>query len=149
ELSITELRSFLKDSLPEYMIPAIFVQLDSLPLSPNGKIDRRALPAPDSTRSELMSSYTAPTNTEEEIMVRIWERVLGLEQIGIDDGFFEIGGDSIRSIQALSQARERGLNFTLQQLFQHQTVRQLVEQIKSKDQDATLVTESSPFDLIN
>src|SRR5262249_53919544 len=138
----------LKEQLPDYMIPSAFVMLDSLPLSPNGKIDRRALPVPNSIRPDLMAGFVAPTNEEEEILVRIWERVLGLELVGIDDGFFEIGGDSIRSIQVLSQARERGLNFSLQQLFQHQTIRQLIRQVKMMEQDAAPILESAPFDLI-
>jgi amino acid adenylation domain-containing protein/non-ribosomal peptide synthase protein (TIGR01720 family) len=122
---IHELRCFLKEKLPEYMVPAVFVMLESLPLTNNGKIDRKALPAPDRDRPELEEAFAAPSTAIEKILAEIWAQVLGLEQVGIDDNFFELGGDSILSIQVISQANQAGLRLTPKQLFQHQTIAQL------------------------
>ncbi|AFZ09438.1 amino acid adenylation domain protein [Oscillatoria nigro-viridis PCC 7112] len=122
---IRELRCFLKEKLPEYMIPAAFVTLETLPLTNNGKVDRKALPAPDRDRPELEEAFAAPSTAIEKILAEIWAQVLGLEQVGIDDNFFELGGDSILSIQVISQANRAGLRLTPKQLFQHQTIAQL------------------------
>ncbi|WP_442923200.1 amino acid adenylation domain-containing protein [Microcoleus sp. A6-C5] len=122
---IQELRCFLKEQLPEYMVPAAFVTLEALPLTNNGKVDRKALPAPDRDRSELEEAFTAPSTAIEKILAEIWAQVLGLEQVGIDDNFFELGGDSILSIQVISKANQGGLRLTPKQLFQHQTIAQL------------------------
>ena len=119
------LRRFLAERLPDYMVPAALVPLDSLPLTPHGKVDRRALPAPGRTgRARQISgeAYVAPRNPTEEILAAVWEQVLGHERVGTRDNFFALGGDSILSIRVLALARERGLVFSLQQLFQHQTI---------------------------
>ena len=121
-LSTCLLREHLLDKLPGYMVPAVFVLLDALPLSANGKIDRKALPAPDATRPDLDSAYTPPRNEIEESLVRIWEDVLRLERVGIHDNFFELGGDSILSIQIISRASQSGLRLTPRQVFKHQTI---------------------------
>ncbi|HKR10891.1 MAG TPA: amino acid adenylation domain-containing protein, partial [Pyrinomonadaceae bacterium] len=121
----SELREALKEQLPDYMAPAQFVTVDAWPLSPNGKVDRRALPAPGRQHTTEELAYIGPRTPAEEVLVSIWEQVLGLEQIGINDNFFGLGGDSIRSLQVLSLAKNRGLNFNLQQLFKYQTVRDL------------------------
>jgi amino acid adenylation domain-containing protein/non-ribosomal peptide synthase protein (TIGR01720 family) len=146
---IPALRAFLEQRLPDYMVPAAFVLLDALPLTPNGKLDRAALPAPDRTRPALASAFVPPRTPDEELLAAIWCQVLGLDEVGIDDNFFALGGDSIRIIQALSQARERGLHFSLQQIFQHQTIRALTQEGQSARADATLVQRSQPFDLIS
>lgn len=86
--SANELRGFLGQKLPEYMIPSIFVLLDSLPLTPNGKVDRKALPAPDQSRPELESRFVAPRTPVEDILAQIWTEVLKLDKIGIHDDFF-------------------------------------------------------------
>ncbi|MEG4215637.1 amino acid adenylation domain-containing protein [Microcoleus sp. Pol14C6] len=122
---IHELRCFLKEKLPEYMVPAAFVTLEALPLTNNGKVDRKALPAPDRDRPELEEAFAAPRTAIEKILAEIWAQVLGLEQVGIDDNFFELGGDSILSIQVISKANQAGLLLTPKQLFQHQTIAQL------------------------
>ncbi|HKR15452.1 MAG TPA: amino acid adenylation domain-containing protein, partial [Pyrinomonadaceae bacterium] len=127
--SIGDLRGFLKERLPDYMIPSVFVVLDRLPLTSNGKVDRRALPAPDRTRPELERLYVAPTTFSEKVLVDGWAEALGVEQVGIHDNYFELGGDSIRSVGLLALARERGLDFSLQQLFQYQTVYELAREI--------------------
>ena len=92
-LTVSELRHFLLRKLPEYMIPPVFVQLQVLPLTPNGKINRQALPTLDQTRPELGgATFVAPRTLEEEVLAGIWLRVLGVEQVGIDDDYFALGG---------------------------------------------------------
>src|SRR5213075_3238884 len=104
-VSSTELREHLRRSLPEYMVPAQFVTLKSLPLTPNGKVDRKALPAPAQTR-ELGEAYQAPRTAVEEMLAGIWGELLGLREVGRNDNFFDLGGDSILSIQVVSRAAE-------------------------------------------
>ncbi|NET71698.1 MAG: amino acid adenylation domain-containing protein, partial [Sphaerospermopsis sp. SIO1G2] len=147
--SSAELRQFLGEQLPSYMIPSLFVSLQSLPLTSNGKIDRRALPAPDSARPELESVFIAPRTTEEQILAAIWSRVLDVAQVGIHDNFFALGGDSIRSIQVLSEAREKGLNLSVKQLFQHQTIAELVQALKAENQEIGKSQVTQPFSLIS
>jgi len=119
---ISELRDFLKEKLPEYMVPSAFVTLKALPLTPNGKVDRQALPAPDSVRPELEGRFVAPRTPIEETIAKIWAQVLGLERISIYDNFFELGGDSILSIQIVARANQAGLQLTPKQLFESPTV---------------------------
>ncbi|MGH3906295.1 MAG: amino acid adenylation domain-containing protein, partial [Pseudonocardiaceae bacterium] len=123
-LNINDLREFLVHTLPDYMMPSAFVMLDELPLSPNGKVDRRALPA-SAIGSEPGSCYVAPNGQMEGALVEIWADVLGLDRVGVQDNFFELGGDSILSIQVVSRARQVGLRFTTKDLFVHQTVASL------------------------
>ncbi|MCV3214789.1 amino acid adenylation domain-containing protein [Plectonema radiosum NIES-515] len=120
-----QLRSFLKQKLPDYMVPSVFVILSALPLTPNGKVDRRALPKPDTARNELETDLVAPSTESEEILAKIWGEVLHLEQVGIHDNFFELGGDSILSIQIIFKAKQSGLQLTAKQIFQHQTIAEL------------------------
>jgi amino acid adenylation domain-containing protein/non-ribosomal peptide synthase protein (TIGR01720 family) len=119
-----ELRQFLKAKLPGYMIPSAFVILEALPLTRNGKVDRRALPAPDG-RVELEVSFVAPHTPEEKVLAQIWSQVLKVEEVGIHDNFFELGGDSILNIQIITRARQAGLQLTPKQLFTHQTIAEL------------------------
>ncbi len=125
--TVTELRSFLLESLPEYMAPAAFVTLDALPLTPNGKVDRRALPAPEAARPDLAAAYVAPRTAAEETLAAIWARILGVAQVGIHDNFFELGGDSIISIQVIAQAVQAGLRLAPKDLFLHPTVAELAQ----------------------
>ena len=120
----TELRNWVKQTLPEYMVPALFVMLDAMPLSASGKVDRRALPAPDG-QPELESGYVAPRTPVEERLAEIWAEALGVEQVGIEDNFFGLGGDSILSIQVVSRARQAGLRLTSRDVFLHQTIAEL------------------------
>jgi aryl carrier-like protein len=117
-----DLRAFLKEKLPEYMIPAAFVMLDSLPLTSNGKIDHAALPAPDQTLMDNTTAHVAPTTPHEQLLAQIWSQVLGLKQVGVHDNFFELGGDSIMSIQVIARANQAGLHLTAKQLFEHPTI---------------------------
>jgi amino acid adenylation domain-containing protein/non-ribosomal peptide synthase protein (TIGR01720 family) len=123
--SMQELQHFVKQHLPEYMVPSAFVLLETLPLTPNGKVDRRALPAPDMSRPELAGGLVAARTPIEEVLAGIWADILGLEQVGIHDNFFELGGDSILSIQIVARANQVGLNLTPKQLFGHQTIAEL------------------------
>jgi amino acid adenylation domain-containing protein/non-ribosomal peptide synthase protein (TIGR01720 family) len=125
-LAVSELRDFLESKLPSYMIPAVFVTLEALPLTPNGKVDRKALPAPDKILPELEETFVKPQTTVEKQLAAIWAEVLGLESIGIKNNFFELGGDSILSLQIVSKANQAGLNLTPKQMFQYQTISQLV-----------------------
>ncbi len=120
-LDVLVLRAFLESSLPTYMIPAHFVFLDAMPLMASGKIDRRALPAPDYDARES-DAYEAPRNAAEERLAGIWREVLGVERVGRRDNFFELGGDSILSIQVVARANQTGLAITPKLFFQHQTV---------------------------
>ena len=122
-LTITELREFLESKLPSYMIPSVWVTLESLPLTPNGKVDRKALPAPEKTRPKLDKKLIAPRNSIECKLAEIWAEVLDVEKVGVFDNFFELGGDSILAIVAIAKANETSeLQLTVKQLFQHQTV---------------------------
>ncbi len=125
ELSLSELRSYLKESLPEFMVPGTFVELEAFPLTPNGKVDRAALPSPDDQRMETEARYVAPQTAAEKILADIWSGLLGVEHVGINDNFFELGGDSILSIQIIARASQAGLRLTPKQLFQHQTIAEL------------------------
>ncbi len=120
-----DLRHFLARQLPDYMVPALFVFLKALPLTSNGKLDRRALPAPERSRSVPDEAYAAPRTAAEELLADIWCTVLNLAQVGIYDNFFELGGDSILSIQVVAKANAAGISLTPRLLFQHQTIAQL------------------------
>ncbi|MBD1806823.1 amino acid adenylation domain-containing protein [Microcoleus sp. FACHB-SPT15] len=124
-LKSSELRGFLQEKLPEYMVPSAFVRLKALPLTSNGKVDRQALPAPDMARSNLEETFVAPRTTVEKILAEIWTQILQLEKVGIHDNFFELGGDSILSMQIIAKANQAGLQLTPKQLFEHQTIAEL------------------------
>ncbi len=117
------LKAHLKAQLPDYMVPAHLMVLDSMPLTANGKLDRRALPQPDPEANR--QHYVAPRNELEQTLAAIWCAVLNVQQVGLDDNFFELGGDSILSIQVVSRARQAGIHFSPRDLFQHQTVQTL------------------------
>jgi amino acid adenylation domain-containing protein/non-ribosomal peptide synthase protein (TIGR01720 family) len=125
--SLSAFRSFLKTKLPDYMIPAAFVQLESFPLTPNGKIDRRNLPIPDRTHFTAEALPISAIHPIEKRLTDIWQQVLGVEPIGIHDNFFELGGDSILSIQVVARANQEGLRITPKQLFQHQSIAELAK----------------------
>jgi non-ribosomal peptide synthase protein (TIGR01720 family) len=108
------------------MLPSYFVVLDALPLTANGKVDRKALPSPEETRSEV-KAYVAPRNEVEQLISAVWQQVLHLEKISIHDNFFESGGDSILSIQVVAKTNQAGLQLTVKQLFEHQTIAGLAE----------------------
>jgi amino acid adenylation domain-containing protein/non-ribosomal peptide synthase protein (TIGR01720 family) len=119
--AVEALKEHLRTSLPDYMVPTAFVVLEGLPLSPNGKVDRKALPAPEKVGS-CDAAYVAPTTPAEQTLAAIWAELLGVERVSLSDNFFELGGDSILSIQVVSRAARAGWKLTPQHLFQHPTV---------------------------
>lgn len=119
---MNELRSFVKENLPDYMVPSAFVIMDRLPRTPSGKIDRKSLPEPDQERTEPGGAYVEPRDEVEENLSKIWGQVLGMEKIGIHENFFELGGDSILSIQVIAQANKAGIRLTPKQLFEQPTI---------------------------
>ena len=123
--NVEDLSIYLKGQLPEYMVPAIFVELEELPLTPQGKVDRRALPEPGKFSPGMGQAYAAPRTQTEQILCKLWAEVLGVAHVGIHDNFFELGGDSIISIQIAAQANRAGLRITPTQLFEQPTVAQL------------------------
>ncbi|HET7288490.1 MAG TPA: amino acid adenylation domain-containing protein, partial [Pyrinomonadaceae bacterium] len=143
--NVTELRSCLKQKLPEYMIPVSFVLLAEFPLTPNGKLDRRALPAPDHVRPDLAGAYVAPETFVEKSLAQIWSEVLHLDRVGVHDSFFALGGDSIRSIEVRSRAEQLGIRFSLQQLFQHHTISELSRQLNGTGVKPTIL---EPWSLV-
>jgi aspartate racemase len=123
-----ELRRFLKQKLPDYMVPSAFVFPDALPLTPNGKIDRRALPAPDRLKLEQASTFVPPSDDLEIQLTKIWENVLGKKPISVKDNFFEVGGHSLLAVRLLAQIEKTfGKNLPLATLFQLPTVEQLAK----------------------
>ncbi|MFJ9841392.1 non-ribosomal peptide synthase/polyketide synthase [Kitasatospora sp. NPDC101155] len=125
-----DLRAALRRVLPDHLVPSSFTELDALPLTVSGKLDRRALPAPEPETGVREGEFTAPRTPEEETLARIWAEVLGVPRVGVTDNFFELGGDSILSIQAVSRARAAGLRIGSQDVFRHQTVADLVAAVR-------------------
>lgn len=123
EVAADHLRAFLRERLPEFMIPTFFVVMDALPLMANGKIDRRALPAPREERP--LHDGSTPRNAVEAKLVDVWKAVLGLANVGIEDNFFALGGDSILGIQVVARARQEGLVLHPADLFRYPTVAEL------------------------
>ncbi|MCK4258180.1 MAG: amino acid adenylation domain-containing protein [Halanaerobiales bacterium] len=126
ELSKEELRDYLAINLPEYMIPTSFTKLEQLPLTANGKLDRKALPE---TEEMQQTCYTAPRNSTEEIVSRIWTELLGSKQVGIYDNFFELGGDSIKAIQIVSRTKGHGINIMVKDIFRYKNIASLLENV--------------------
>jgi amino acid adenylation domain-containing protein len=130
--SISEIRSFLQRKLPDYMIPSTFVFLDALPRTPNGKVDYRSLPMPELERSRLETEFVAPQTPTEKQLAKIWQEVLGLEQVGIQDNFFELGGHSLLATQVISRARDHfEMALPLLRLFETPTIAGLTELIET------------------
>jgi amino acid adenylation domain-containing protein len=125
--SQTTLRAFVKERLPDYMVPAAFVVLDRFPMTPNGKLDRRALPAPDDARPELDEEFVEAASATQEVLTGIWCEVLGLETVGVKDNFFDLGGDSLLAILVVSEIESAfGVTLAIDQLLEHTpTIEQL------------------------
>jgi len=130
---VAEVRKYLKQKLPEYMIPSALVLLDELPLTSSGKIDRRALPAPDQSRPELQDVYQAPRTPIEDTLARIWAERLKVDKVGIHDNFFELGGHSLLATQIVSRIRSAfSFELPLRHLFESPTVAEM----------ATIITQN-------
>ncbi len=133
-ISTNKLRSFLSQKLPDYMVPSSFVLLDVLPLTPNGKLDRHALPAPNQTRQESAETFVPPRDELEEQLTKIWERVLGIQPIGVKDNFFELGGHSLLALSIFMEIEKNcGKNLPLSTLFQAGNVETLSNIIRQKE----------------
>jgi amino acid adenylation domain-containing protein len=124
---VAELRHDLRGRLPDYMVPAAFVELDQLPLTGNGKVDRRALPAPGEARRDLDTAAVAPRRPEESALAGIVAEALALDEVGIDDNFFDLGGNSLLAVQVVAKASAEGLDVTLADLIERPTVRGALE----------------------
>jgi nonribosomal peptide synthetase CepB len=138
---ISALRELAAERLPEYMMPAAFVSLDRMPLTPNGKLDHRALQAPDFAG---MSSKRDPRTAMEAMLCELFAEVLGLDQVGADDSFFELGGDSITSMQLSARARRKGLELTPWQVFDEKTPERLAALVKELPDDGEATAAPEP-----
>lgn len=129
----TELRAFLQAHLPEYMTPSAFITLDTLPLTPSGKVDRRALPAPDDVLPEIAQGYVGLRTPVQEILAGLWQQVLGIAQVGVQDHFFELGGHSLLATQLISRIRSAfQINISLRSVFDAPTLEALAEVIEQE-----------------
>jgi len=152
--SVGELRKYVGAMLPEFMVPRRFVVLDALPRTPNGKVDRKALPELDWERPELESSYVAPRTETEEVLTRIWAELLNLDQVGIYDNFFELGGHSLLAARVVQRTRDAlRVEVPLRSLFESATVAELAELIdtmrwvgRNPDDASSPSTEEETFE---
>ncbi|MEH1820701.1 MAG: amino acid adenylation domain-containing protein [Nostoc sp.] len=148
--SINELRTFLKEKLPDYMLPSDFVMLESIPLSPSGKVDRKALPKTDNIRPKLETAYVLPQNEIERAVANIWQEILSIQQIGIYDNFFELGGNSLLAIQVISRLRKvLQTDVALRSLFDEPTIAGIshyIENVREKVKKILVVSSASLSD---
>ncbi|RKG72301.1 non-ribosomal peptide synthetase, partial [Corallococcus terminator] len=131
-VEVGALRRYTEEKLPEHMVPSVFVVLDAMPLTPNGKVDRKALPAPDAVRAEQGPTYVAPRTPVEETLAATWRELLGVAQVGIHDDFLELGGHSLLATQAISRIRAAlGVELPLRALFEAPTVEALALRVEA------------------
>ncbi|MEM8808817.1 MAG: amino acid adenylation domain-containing protein, partial [Cyanobacteria bacterium P01_G01_bin.38] len=134
----SQLRDFLKQKLPDPMVPSAFIPLERLPLTPSGKVDRRALPQPEQTRPKSERPYTAPSTAIEKAIAEIWQQILGIERVSLDDSFFELGGHSLLITQLFTRLRNTfEVNITLRSLFDLPTIADIAQEIKRIQQTPT------------
>ena len=143
-LTADALRQSLRSQVPDYMVPAVIVPLETLPLTPSGKVDRRALPAPSDQRPALAQGYAAPRTPVEAALAQVWSQVLRLDRVGIHDNFFALGGDSILGLQALARAAEAGVHLAPRQLFQYQTIADLALAASTSPETAAASAAEEP-----
>ena len=133
DFSEIDLRQHLKKKLPEYMLPSIFVKMDTMPLTPNGKIDRKSLPHPKINRPELVQEFIQPQNELQKSISRLWSKILKIDKIGIDDNFFDLGGDSLLSVQlVMLLEKEMKTEIPVVKFFQYPTIRNFADYIERK-----------------
>ncbi|HKV39315.1 MAG TPA: condensation domain-containing protein, partial [Blastocatellia bacterium] len=147
-IDIGELRHSLRSLLPEYMVPAVFVPVDKIPLMPNGKADIRALPAADKSHISADTAFVAPRTPIEKSLAQIWESVLDLSGIGIHDGFFSVGGDSIQAIQVIGRAKAQDIAITLQDIIRHQSIHDLARVVEQGLSHPSQSAPSLAFSLV-
>ncbi|MEH2186416.1 MAG: amino acid adenylation domain-containing protein [Nostoc sp.] len=134
--SISELRSFLKEKLPDHMLPSAFMMLENLPLAPSGKVDRKALPKPDNLRPELETAYVLPRNEMEHVIADIWQKILKVEKVGIQDNFFDLGGHSLNVLQVYSKLRELyKADLVITDLFKYPTISSIARYFNQEEDD--------------
>ena len=144
-ITTNELREYLKGKLPKEMVPAVFVAVDSLPRTPNGKLDRRALPAPDHVRQDTARTFVAPRDRVESELTRIWERILGVRPISVADNFFELGGHSLLAVSLFAQIEKTfGKNLPLATLFRGPTIEQLAAILQHDVQSSSPLVAIQP-----
>ncbi|HAS01195.1 MAG TPA: non-ribosomal peptide synthetase, partial [Brevibacillus sp.] len=137
--TVTELRQHLMESLPEYMVPSYFIEIEKLPLTANGKVDKRALPEPD---RKMGSAYVAPENETEEKLVQFFQEILGVERVGTQDTFFELGGHSLKAMMLVLQIhKEMGIEVPLKEIFTRPTIKELAAYIHKMDRSAYSMIE--------
>ncbi|MGI9542894.1 MAG: phosphopantetheine-binding protein, partial [Cyclobacteriaceae bacterium] len=133
DLDLASLRNYTMEHLPDYMVPAAIVQIEELPRLPNGKINFEAFPSLEEDSATLQSEHVEPRTAVEQQLAKIWEEVLSVQPVGVHDNFFEIGGDSILSIQIIAMARKAGLAIAPGQLIEHQTIAALALFVQPTD----------------
>jgi len=134
---VTDLRAFLEKNLPDYMVPSFFEVLPALPKTPNGKINRKALPKPSGQSAASDKPYVAPRNPVEAKLAEVWQQVLGREKVGIHDNIFEIGGDSLLIFQITARANQGGVPLSLRQVFQLRTIAELAAAVNTSEGQPT------------
>ncbi len=149
EVSPAELRAELLQTLPEYMVPAAFVELEAIPLTTNGKLDKRALPAPDAGSLRAAGAFVAPRNPLEQQLAAVWAEVLGLETLGVEDSYFDLGGDSIRAVALVGAVRAAGHDVSVADVFEQRTVARLAALIGTRGAPAEAYRPVAPFELIS
>jgi aryl carrier-like protein len=136
----------LRSRLPEHMVPTTYVWLDEFPLTHNGKLDRVALPEPDTQRS---GTYQPPTGAVEHAVAKVWSEVLGVPDIGALDDFFALGGDSIRSLKVIARLRRLGYQLAIGELFSHPNIRALATVVRQADEPDPASQQASAFALVD
>ncbi|MGW6916281.1 amino acid adenylation domain-containing protein [Kitasatospora sp. NPDC054939] len=142
------LRAGVAATLPEYMVPSAFVALDALPLNSAGKVNRRALPAPEREAFAAGRRFVAPRTPAEERIAAVWQDVLGVAEVGVEDGFFDLGGDSIRAVQLVGSLRAAGYDLAIGDVFEHRTVAELAALVPDSAGGTSLIRTVEPFELI-
>jgi aryl carrier-like protein len=140
-ITIATVREALTGKLPNYMLPSAVVRLDAMPLTPNGKIDRNALPAPDTGRAARQKEYIAPRTEQEKALSAIWAEVLHLERVGIQDNLFELGADSLHIFQIVARAGRAGMKIPPALILKHRTIAAVLAQLES---GATTPAKTTP-----
>ncbi|GAB3512320.1 hypothetical protein GCM10027575_27400 [Phytohabitans suffuscus] len=146
-VDLAVLREAARAALPEAVVPSAYVTIPAVPLDPNGKVDRRQLPAPG-PQAHATTPYAPPTSAVEAAMVWVWAQVLGAERVGVDDSFFDLGGDSMLAVTLVGALRAAGQRTTVRDVFAHRTVRRLAKSMSTPDDDKEGARSVAPFSLI-
>jgi amino acid adenylation domain-containing protein/non-ribosomal peptide synthase protein (TIGR01720 family) len=147
EFTVSHLRSYLAGRLPDYMLPSFFIPVDKIPLTASGKVDRKRLPEPQSMDLRSGGAYIAPRSLIEKKLTQIWQKVLGIRTVSINDNFFEIGGDSIKTIQIISQIRKVGYKLEMSDIFRYPRISDLTTFVKKVERiaDQSVITGTVPL----